>query len=134
MRLILTIVLSFALIVPMIGPAAAKPPLREVSEIDDSLMMIAIADEIRKKCDGISARMIRALSKANGLKSRARALGYSDKEIKDYTGQDSEKARMRAKAEAYLKNQGVEAGNKAQLCAFGKEQIRQKSEIGALLR
>jgi hypothetical protein len=112
----------------------AKPPLRDVAEIDDSLMAIAIADEIRKTCDDISARMIRALSTINGLKSRARELGYSDAEIENYVTSKSEKRRMRAKATAYLQAQGVADRSPESLCRFGAAQIKSGTEIGRLLR
>ena len=97
-------------------------------------MAVAIADEIRKRCDDIAPRMIKAYSVINGLRSRAEALGYSDEEIEDYTGSKAEKARMRAKATDFLAARGVDARNDAQLCAFGREQIAQGTQIGVLLR
>jgi hypothetical protein len=78
MRLLLTSLLCVSLAAPVL----AKPPLRDVAEIDDALMVLAIADELRKSCDGISARMIRALNRIEGLKGRARDLGYSSEEVK----------------------------------------------------
>lgn len=115
-------------------PAAAKAPLRDVPEIDNGLMAVAIADEIRKRCDGIDARMVRALATLNGLKSRARDLGYSKDEIDDYVTSKSEKTRMRAKAEAWLSGQGVASSDTGALCAFGRDEIRDGSAIGRLLR
>ncbi len=129
MRLILTLALSVALA----GPALAKPPLRDVAEIDNALMMIAIANEIREECDGIDARMIRAWSTINDLRARARALGYTDAEIDAYTGSKSEKKRMRAKAEGWLRTQGVDAAKTPELCAFGQGEIAKGSAIGRLL-
>ena len=130
MRLIPMIAVCAALA----APVAAKPPLSQVADIDDALMMIAIADEIRKTCDDVSARMIRAVTTINALKSRAKALGYTDEEIDDYVSSKAEKARMRAKATDFLAAQGVDADSEAQLCAFGKEQIAKASAIGVLLR
>ena len=130
MRLILSTVLLAALAVP----ATAKPPLRDVAAIDDGLMAIAIADEIRKSCDDIRARMVRAMSTINDLKSQARALGYSDDEIEDYVTSKSEKARMRSKATAFLASKGVTASDKPALCRFGKSEIAQSTAIGRLLR
>lgn len=114
--------------------AEAKPPLAEVAEIDDGLMAIAIADEIRKRCDGISARMIRALREVNALKSRAEDLGYSEEEIEDYVTSKSEKRRMRSKAEAWLADRGVPKGDAVALCQFGRDEIARASPIGRLLR
>lgn len=116
------------------GPALAKPHLRDVPQIDNALMMIAIADEIRKTCDGIDARYVRAISRLNGLKSKAQDMGYSTSEIKAYTTSKKEKRRMRAKAEAYLADRGVDASVDAQLCRFGKSEIKANTQIGSLLR
>jgi hypothetical protein len=127
-------VLAAVLCLTLAAPVAAKPPLREVAQIDDALMMVAIADEIRKTCSDISARMIRALGTVNGLKAQAQALGYTDDEIKDYVRSDAEKKRMRAKATGWLAARGVAASNSAQLCRFGKSEIARDSEIGRLLR
>lgn len=118
----------------MATPLAAKPALRDVAEIDDGLMVIAIADEIRKTCDDISARMVKAMFTINTLKSRASALGYTEDEIEDYVTSKDEKKRMRAKATAWLAAQGVDAKDKAQLCAFGEKQIAAETAIGVLLR
>lgn len=130
MRLFPTLLLCAALAVP----AAAKSALRDVPEIDDGLMAIAIADEIRKSCDGLSARMIRAFSTLNALKKRAQKLGYSDDEIESYVTSKAEKRRMRSKAEAYLASKGVVANDKAALCAFGKSELAAGTAIGRLLR
>lgn len=130
MRLILSFVLSAALAAPVM----AKPPLREVAEIDDGLMAIAIADEIRKSCDDINARMVRAMSTIRSLKKRAEALGYSDEEIDDYVTSKAEKKRMRAKATAYLSAKGVAVADTTALCRFGKTEISRETDIGRLLR
>ncbi|MBO9464466.1 hypothetical protein TRP8649_02669 [Pelagimonas phthalicica] len=130
MRLIPVILISLSLT----QTAWAKTPLSQVAVIDDALMEIAIADEIRKSCDGIRARMLRALSRLDDLQDKAKAMGYSKDEIDDYVTSKSEKRRMRAKAAAYLESKGVESGNTDQLCAFGKAEIKRKSGIGTLLR
>lgn len=132
MRLIPTVLLGLALAAPL--PVLAKTPLRDVPQIDNGLMAIAIADEIRKTCDGISARLIRAYTRIEGLKSTARSMGYSDDEIDAYVSSTAEKKRMRAKAEAYLASKGVTADNDAQLCAFGEAEITRGTAIGLLLR
>lgn len=113
---------------------AAKPPLRDVAEIDNGILAVAIADELRKTCDDLSARMIRAYSTLEGLKSRAKNLGYTSEEIEDYVTSKAEKKRMRAKGEAYLKSQGVTVGDAAGYCALGRTEIANNSAIGRLLR
>lgn len=116
------------------APVHAKPPLRDVAQIDNGLMAVAIADEIRKKCDGIDARMIRALSQLNTLKGMAKDMGYSNEEIDDYVTSKAEKERMRKKAETWLASQGVNAKDRAALCAFGKADIARGGPVGTFLR
>ncbi len=134
MRAIPGLCMAVLMAVVLAMPAAAKPHLRDVAKIDDHLMAVAIADEIRKTCDDISARMVRAYAVLRGLKTEARALGYSEEEIEDYVTSKAEKARMRVKATAWLAAQGVDAKKNSDLCAFGKQEITKASKIGELLR
>ncbi|NDV97887.1 DUF5333 domain-containing protein [Salipiger sp. PrR002] len=117
-------------------PAAAqtKPPLGEVREIHDGLLAVGLADEIRKRCDNIGARMITAMTTLNALKNRARALGYSDEEIEDYVTSKAEKKQMRADGEAYMAARGVSPKDTAGLCRVGLDEIARGSAIGRLLR
>ena len=131
MRMLVPMILAVALTA---GGGSAKPALRDVAEIDDGLLAVAIADEIRKNCDEISARMITAYTTIRALENRAQALGYSDKEIEKYVTSKAEKARMRERGEAYLKANGVTPGDKAGLCRLGKQEIAKGSQIGALLK
>ena len=64
MRIILTTALSVAILA---SPVAAKPPLRDVPEIDDALLDLGIADIIRKQCPTISARMLKAIGYVRNL-------------------------------------------------------------------
>ncbi|MEM8655907.1 MAG: DUF5333 domain-containing protein [Pseudomonadota bacterium] len=116
------------------GIASAKPHLRDVPEIDGTLLAVGIADEIRKNCPDISARMFRALTLVNSLKGRARDMGYSEEEIDAYRKSDVEKARLKAARAAYLESGGVTAGQPASYCALGREEIEKGGQIGALLR
>ncbi len=112
----------------------AKPPLREVAVIDNGLMAVAIADAIRKSCDNIDARLFRAYSALSTLKTLARERGYTEKEVERYVTSKDEKARMKAKAEAFLQENGVAPGDSAALCRFGQREIQSQTEIGQLLR
>ncbi|WP_296762008.1 DUF5333 domain-containing protein [Sediminimonas sp.] len=126
-----------ALAVPVQAAVAAGselPPLREVDEIDNGLLWVALADEIRKSCDDIDARMLTALWYLNSLKSTAREMGYNRDQVRAYLKSDEEKARMRARGEAYLAAHGVEPGDEAGLCKLGRAEIDRNSRIGALLK
>ncbi|MGH1357098.1 MAG: DUF5333 domain-containing protein [Thalassovita sp.] len=115
-------------------PAFAKAPLRDVAEIDDGLFVVAVANEIRRQCDSISARMFRAFSYMNRLERRARDLGYSQTEIDAYVKSPDEKARMRARGEAYLKANGVSYADPETFCTLGQTEIAKGTQIGQLLR
>ncbi|WP_353472588.1 DUF5333 domain-containing protein [Salipiger sp. H15] len=121
-------------VVALPGTGMAKPPLGEVREIHDGLLAVGIADEIRNRCDTISARMLTAMSTLNTLKNRARALGYSRQEIEDYVTSKAEKKKMRAEGVAWMAKRGVAADDTAGLCRVGREEIARGSAIGALLR
>lgn len=116
------------------GNALAKPPLRDVSKIDNELYYIALADEISKKCDELSGRRLKAVNKMWSLRSHANELGYSDAEIRAYVESDAEKARMRAKGEAFLAAKGVSKGDPETYCAVGRAEIARNSAIGVYLR
>lgn len=114
--------------------AEAKPPLREVKEIDNELYYIAIANEISEYCPSISGRRLKAIGVLWGLKSQANKLGYSDNEIRAYVDSDAEKDRMRAKGEAYLAQHGVTYENPNSFCTLGRAEIERNSAIGVYLR
>ncbi|MDG1169975.1 MAG: DUF5333 domain-containing protein [Sulfitobacter sp.] len=117
-----------------VQPAQAKPPLREVAEIDDSLFDMGIADMIRKNCPTISARMLKAIGYIHNLEQKAAALGYTPEEIEAYTDSDAEKNRLKAKAETFFRARGVDTSDPQSYCALGLEEIQKSSRIGSLLR
>jgi uncharacterized membrane protein len=108
--------------------------MSDVPEIENVLYAAAVAYEISEICDAISARRMKALGDAWKLRSIANDLGYSDSEIKEYIESDAQKARMRAKGEAYLKSKGAIYGQPETFCAVGRAEIAKSSAIGALLR
>jgi hypothetical protein len=114
--------------------AQAKPPLRDVPEIDGALLDVGLADKIRKNCPDISARLVRALSFLTNLQSKAKAMGYTDAEIKAYRNSDAEKARLKAKGNAWLDARGIDQSVPGDWCRLGREEITKGSRIGYLLR
>ncbi|MBR9842977.1 MAG: DUF5333 domain-containing protein [Rhodobacteraceae bacterium] len=114
--------------------AAARPHLREATEINDGLFAVAIAREIKDYCPEITARYFRAFNYLSSLKRKARDMGYSTAEIDAYVENDEEKARMRARGEAYLAAKGVSYDDPQSFCTLGREEIEKSSRIGVLLR
>ncbi|MEM6373127.1 MAG: DUF5333 domain-containing protein [Pseudomonadota bacterium] len=116
------------------GVISAKPHLRDVPEVDGTLLAVGIADEIRKNCPDISARMVKALGVIRAVGATARELGYTDAEIDAYRKSDVEKERLKAKRDAYLASAGATAGADSAYCALGRTEIEKGGQIGALLR
>ena len=124
--------LAFSL--ALAAPALAKPGLQNETKINNGLLAVGIADEIRKKCDSISARTLTALGFLQGLKRQARAKGYTNAEIDAYTSSRVEKAKMRKRGEAYLAQFGASPSDPASMCRVGRAEIAKRSQIGVLLR
>jgi hypothetical protein len=123
-----------ALMLAIPAMAAGKPPLREVAQIDDRMLWVAIAIEISDRCDSIDPRTLRGLNYLWGIRSEAQKLGYSNAEIKAYVDSDAEKARMRGRGEDYVRAKGLNPENDADLCKLGQAEIAKGSQIGAFLR
>ena len=113
---------------------ASNPPLRDVKSIDDAVFDVAVANEIRKNCPDISARMLRAVMLYRDVKKQARALGYTEDEIEAYADSDAEKARLRARGAAYFAANGVVTDDPQSYCALGRKEIEKSSRIGSLLK
>jgi hypothetical protein len=116
------------------GAVVAKQPIRDVPVIDNAVFDVAVADRIRKQCPDIAPRIVKALSLYRATRATAKAMGYTDEEIKAYGDSEMEKSRMRAKGEAYLRAQGVVAGDPQSYCAVGRKEIQKASRIGSLLK
>lgn len=130
-----SLIVAVALCTSLLPVAAvAKPSLRDVPQVENIIFAAAVAHEVSKNCRSIKERRMKALGMAWDLRSYANKLGYSDAEIRAYVESDSEKARMRAKGERYLKANGVDYGTPETFCVFGHAEIDKSSAIGALLR
>lgn len=126
--------LTLAVSLTLASAADARADLRSERDINDGLLAIGIADEIRKNCGTISARMIKAYRYMKTLESTAKTRGYSDAEIEAYVTSNAEKAKMRSRGEAYLKANGVVRANPETFCDLGHAEIASNSRIGALLK
>ncbi|MEM6303615.1 MAG: DUF5333 domain-containing protein [Pseudomonadota bacterium] len=131
MRILIPVLLATTLAAQS---AHAKPPLREVAQIDNALLDVGIADVIRKNCPSIEARRLKAINFLMGLKRQANNMGYTDAEIDAFRKDEAEKNRMRARGAAYFKARGVNQSDPQALCALGRAEIAAGSRIGSLLR
>jgi len=123
-----------ALLLAAPAVAAGKPPLRDVPQIDDRMLWVAIAIEIGDRCATIAPRTARGLNYLWSLRNEARRMGYTDAEIRAYVDSKAEKDRMRGRGEAYVRAHGLNPENDADLCKLGQAEIAKGSQIGAFLR
>ena len=114
-------------------PALAMTPLNQEKHINDTLISAGIADQIRKNCSTVNARMIRALSRAKKLEQYARDLGYTEVEVKAFLRSPTEKKRVKDDINSYLAENGVVKGDEAAYCSLGRAEIAKRSLVGQLL-
>ena len=135
MRMMIALILGLSLsTVGAATMASAKAPLRDVKVIDDSMLYVALALEVSKKCSEIDARKLKGMNYLWSLKRKANSLGYSDDEINAYRKSETEKARIRARGENYVKSRGLNPKDSGDLCKFGHAEIARNSQIGSLLK
>ena len=132
MRLILTLVIGIAATASVADARAQS--LATEDDINAGLFNVAVADRIRKKCDDISPRYFTALGYLQSLKTEARKRGYSDDEIDRYINDDTERARMEERRNAYIRASGANPSDRASLCRLGRQEIARDSQIGQLLK
>jgi hypothetical protein len=126
--------MAACLAIGFVAPAMAKPPLRDVPEIDDAMLWVAVAYEIRDKCDSIGARLVYAVGNLQKLRRRANELGYTDDEIRAYLYSKEEQERMRRRGEDYIFARGADYDAPETFCVLGRAEIARDSAIGAYLR
>ena len=116
------------------GPASAQVPLNENEHITTSLVAAQVGDMIRKGCGTIWARYLVVYEKMGELEAYARAEGYTEDEVRAFLRDKTEKARIRALAEAYLAEAGLDPAAESSYCAVGEQEIASGTLAGSLLR
>ena len=130
----LKLCLITAVVAVMGVPATAQTPLNQEARINSTLIAGQVGDTIRKTCPSISARMFVVLGELNALEDYARGQGYSEAEVKAFLKDKTEKARIKAAANAYLKKAGVVEGDVETYCVAGRAEIEKGTLAGSLLR
>jgi len=125
---------SMALCLAFAVPSQAVAGMADEKDINDGLLVAAIAEKIQRECDTIGGRLIKGRAYLNGLKDLANARGYSDAEIEAYIDDDVEKARMRDRRNTYYSSKGASNLDADSLCVLGHQEIAKNSTIGQLLR
>lgn len=125
---------TLTILAAMTLPADARASLQSDTTIENGLVIVATGKMLYKGCDNITPRRIKAFSFARSLQLRARELGYSDAEIDAYLDSDTDKARVKSKARAYLKKQGADLSDPVSLCSVGASEIQSETSVGKFLR
>ena len=115
-------------------PLAAKEPLHKNATVISGFYAIGLADEVRKNCDEISPRMIRAYNYLRALQKWAKDNGYTDAEIEELVDNRAEKEALRTRIRADLKDRGASPQTPEGYCTVGREEIAKNSAAGRLLR
>lgn len=116
------------------APLMARADISEISEVTEGLIVVGMADTIRKECDTIKPRIFRAIRFIRGLESTAKSHGYSNAEVKAYVDNDTEKARLLGIARARLTELGALPDQPTTLCTVGLAQIAAGTAVGNLLK
>ncbi len=127
---------------PVLPPASeiatdstlVKPGIKDNAEIFSRLLNVAIGSEIRDNCDTISARKFAATFYVLGVMNYARKQGFSMDDMDAYRNTKSEQERLRVATYAYLDKNGVNRDDPASYCPLGRTEIKNKSQIGKLLK
>lgn len=129
----ITPMLFVTLALALASPAAAQVPLRENAAINSQLLTVGLANEIRKRCDTISGRLLKGVTTLRAIHRQALDQGYSKEEIETYVDSRVEKDRMKARGRAWLAKRGASPEQPETMCRVGREEIAKASGIGALL-
>lgn len=116
------------------APAVALQPLHENPRVVSGFYAIGLADEVRKKCDRIEPRMIRAFTYLRSLERFARNAGYTSEQIEELADNRAEKEKLRARIRADLAKRGATPETPEGYCTVGREEIAKGSAAGRLLR
>ena len=125
--------LAFILVLALAVPAAAKIPLRDNIQINNQRLIVGIANEIRKRCAGISGRLVKGARILHAIHRQAFDQGYTKTEIETYVASAAEKARMKERGRAWLEKRGASPEKPDTMCRVGWEEIAKNSSIGVLL-
>ena len=137
MRILTSITLCLALASGAASASAGSykdSGLYRENDINQGLLVIAVADKIRRSCDSISGRLFTARSYVNSLKDVAESRGYSEAEIDSYINDKAGKAEMRLRRNAYFESKGASNLDHDSLCVLGRAEIANQSQIGKLLK
>jgi hypothetical protein len=115
-------------------PAVALQPLHENPTVVSGFYALGVAELVRRNCDDISPRYLRAYRYLRALEKYALDAGYSPAQIDELTDNREEKQKLKLRIEADLAKRGATAETPQGYCTVGREEIAKNSAAGRLLR
>ena len=131
MRLMTSALLSLALTT---SAGMAQAGLSNETDINDGLLVLAVADKIRRECNAIGGRLFTARSYASQLRELATDRGYSEAQVDAYINSKLETAKMRERRNAYFASKGASNLDPDSLCVLGRDEIARGTQVGKLLK
>lgn len=122
------------ILIAVAAPSLALAPLHQNPTVVKGFYNVGLADELRKNCDQIDARLFRAFSYIKSIERFARDAGYSDDQIDQFVDNKEEKKRLRSRIRADLAKRGASSKSPEGYCTVGREEIAKGSAAGRLLR
>ncbi len=117
------------------NPAVAGPvPLSQEPHINDELRAGAAGDILRHTCPAITARMLVVFDRLFALRDYALSQGYDEATVRAFLDDDSQKARIKAEAAAYLAKAGAKPGDVESYCKVGRDEIAKNTPLGQLIK
>lgn len=123
-----------AVVVLVSTPAVALEPLHQNRTVVSGFYAMGLADLVRRNCDDISPRYLRAYNYLKALEKFALDAGYTPAQIEELTDNREEKQKLRARIEDDLAKRGASAETPQGYCTVGREEIAKNSAAGRLLR
>ncbi|MEM1273204.1 MAG: DUF5333 domain-containing protein [Pseudomonadota bacterium] len=108
--------------------------LREDPQIENGVLIVAIAEQFRDNCPNLEDRRGRSMAFLFGLVNRANALGYNRAQIEAYVENDADQARVEARARQWLVQEGANLDEPESICQVARDEITNQTVIGRLIR
>lgn len=98
------------------------------------MLAAALAIETSRICPSLGLKKMNGIKFLWSVKAQAKKLGYSDNEIEAYVNSGQEKARIRKRGEAFVREQGFDPHTEEGICGFGRWEIGGRTLVGSFLR
>ncbi len=115
--------------------AEINAALRGNSDIYNGLFTAALIRHIVDVCPAIEPPgRLRRVSYFLSLYNQARGMGFSRAQIEGFVEDKDEQARMQGLVDSHLQREGVDPASEAEVCAFARAQIAERTALGRQMR